>query len=537
MEIFDNSLIFTIILQTVIIVFSLILVYYFYSLYRISRSKNHLEASFDSIEEPLVAIGTDYTIRRANRSYSTLTGYDFSDLIGRHCYTVLKGRDSICTDCKLKKTINSSKRSIIEYTTLERDDDDKILSLSFYPLIGAAKPGAIEHIRDITEMEMMKQQLQDRNTSLSDTNTNLILVQKEMDNELSLARQVQQNLLPQFTPPFPSLTINHIYHPINSVGGDVYDFIKIDDDNLGIFIGDVSGHGLSSAFVGTISKMSLYQHSKKDQSPVQLLEDINHDLMHNVKTVHYLTCFWSIFNKKDGSMSYSRAGHPMPVVQSKNGEIFKLNSKGTFLGILDDAFIEERKFYFEKGDRCFLFTDGIYEVTDEADLSEELIGYSGFCELIKRSASEDIDGAIPYIIKQLKPFQYEDDYTLISMEINADPSEEVLHGFNRHEDIIIVKVPDKDILDAAKLKLATYLKEIDVNENVITNIIKRASQLYTFMDMNSEQISTWQMAYHFREDEITVTFSCADKQTFPKNDIFSLNSDSSAASFTTKYVG
>lgn len=538
MDIIENSLILTIILQTVLIVFSLILVYYFYSLYKISRSKNHLEASFDSIEEPLVAIGTDYTIRRANRSYSNLTGFDFSDLIGKQCYTVLKGRDSVCSDCKLRDTINTSKKTTIDFTTLERNDDDRILSLNFYPLIGAARPGAIEHIRDITELEKMRQKLEDRNTSLSDTNTNLILVQKEMDNELNLARQVQQNLLPQFTPPFPALTINHIYHPIKSVGGDIYDFIQIDDDKLGIFIGDVSGHGLSSAFVGTISKMSLYQHSKKNQSPVKLLEDINYDLMNNVKTVHYLTCFWSIFDRRDGSISYSRAGHPMPVVQSKDGNIYKLNSRGTFLGILDDAFIEERKFYFEKGDRCFLFTDGIYEVTNGSYKEDsELIGYSGFCEIIRETASLNIDGAIPYIRKKLKPFQYEDDYTLVAFEVNTDPTEPPLHGFSRHEDITIVQIYNREVFDIAKTKLEDYLKDRSILEEISTVILKRVNQLYTIMDMNSTQKDSWQLAYNLSEEEIKVAFSCSDPETFSDENVFSLNKDASSASFSSKLVG
>ncbi len=534
MDIIENSLILTIILQTVVIVFSLILVYYFYSLYRISRSKNHLEASFDSIEEPMVAVGSDFTIRRANRSYSTLTGFDFSDLIGKRCYTVLKGRDKVCPDCKLKETINTSKRFSIDLTTLERDDDDRILSLNFYPLIGAARPGAIEHIRDITELEKMRQQLEDRNTSLSDTNTNLILVQKEMDNELNLARQVQQNLLPQFTPPFPALTINHIYHPINSVGGDIYDFIQIDDDNLGIFIGDVSGHGLSSAFVGTISKMSLYQHSKKEQSPVKLLEDINYDLMNNVKTVHYLTCFWSIFNRKDASLSYSRAGHPMPVVQSRDGNIYKLNSRGTFLGILDDAFIEERKFYFEKGDRCFLFTDGIYEVTHDDRQEEEVIGYSGFCELIKETAEYNIDNTIPQIRKKLKSFQYEDDYTLITFQVNVDPTEEVMFGFKRHEDITVARIPKKENFDKSKERLIVYLQDRSVSEEVATVVLKRVNQLYTIMDMNSSNKDSWQFAYHISEEEVKVAFYCSDNDTFSDEDVFKLNKNSSAASFSSR---
>lgn len=535
MNIIGNSLIFTIILQTIVIVFSLILVYYFYSLYRISRSKNHLEASFDSIEEPMVAIGTDYTIRRANRSYSTLTGFDFADLIGKHCYTVLKGRDTICSECKLKNTINTSKRSVIEYTTLERDDDDRILSLNFYPLIGAARPGAIEHIRDITELEKMRQQLEDRNTNLSDTNTNLILVQKEMDNELNLARQVQQNLLPQYTPPFPALTITHTYHPIKSVGGDIYDFIEIDDDKLGIFIGDVSGHGLSSAFVGTISKMSLYQHSKKIQNPVRLLEKINSDLMNNVKTVHYLTCFWSIFNRLDTSLSYSRAGHPMPIVLSKNGEIFKLNSKGTFLGILDDAFMEERRFYFEKGDKCFLFTDGIYEVTESDQDEEEVIGYTGFCKLIEKAASVDTDHVIPHIRKQLKPYKYDDDYTLVVFEINVDPIEKPMHGFKRHEDISIAHIPNRKRFDVALEKLTDYLKNAPLDEESSKVIFKRVNQLFTIMDMNSSKNDSWQMAYHVSANELKVTFLCADNNTFNEEGIFLLNNDASAASFTIKF--
>ena len=104
-----------------------------------------------------------------------------------------------------------------------------------------------------------------------------------------------------------------------------------------------SGHGLSAAFVGTISKMSLYNNSKKEMPVNELLSKVNQDMIDNVHTGHYLTCFWGIFDTRSKKFTYSRAGHPIPVLVKRNGTVIPLKSQGTFLGLLPNSMYEERR--------------------------------------------------------------------------------------------------------------------------------------------------------------------------------------------------
>ena len=95
-----------------------------------------------------------------------------------------------------------------------------------------------------------------------------------------------------------------------------------------------------------------------------LLSSINNDLLNNIHTGHYLTCFWGIFDLEKNTLTFSRAGHPIPVLIKNNGAVIPLKSTGTFIGLISDIQFEQQMVSFEKGDRFYIFTDGIYEVLE-----------------------------------------------------------------------------------------------------------------------------------------------------------------------------
>jgi len=399
----------------------LTLLYRKFPLHLIYKSKIGLQEMFDGIGDPLIVIGTDYTVRRANRAYTKLTGASFSQVLGEKCHMLLRKRSSPCKDCLLKEAIAA--KATVEIAHTEHPLGEGALSIAFSPFDLSDTPDAIsviEHIRDITVLENLKHDLEIKNRSLAHTMKHLREAQQNIRDELQLARHIQQGLLPTAAPTTSHLKIAHTYHPVTDVGGDIYDFISYPSGHLGIFIGDASGHGLSAAFVGTISKMSLYNHGKLEIPVETLVSRINDDLISNVHTGHYLTCFWGIFNFDESTFTYCRAGHPMPIQVKKDGTIIELSTPGTFIGILPGSVFTSATVSFDPGDRFYLFTDGVYEV-DEPDTKGKLslLGYDSFCSLLATCGNISFSKVMPHIRKTLGNYTYEDDYTLIAIEVTG----------------------------------------------------------------------------------------------------------------------
>jgi phosphoserine phosphatase RsbU/P len=412
------------------ILFSLLtagLVILFIALYRrfplhlIYKSKIGLQEMLDGIGDPLIVISSDFTVGRANRAYTALVNKSFSDTVGNKCYTLLRNRTSPCKDCLLKESLAENKT--IEIPRSEHPSGKGVLSITFSPFSVSQSPhetSIIEHLRDITVLENLKHDLEIKNRSLAHTMKHLKEAQQNIHDELQLARHIQQGLLPTAAPATPHLKIAHTYHPVTDVGGDIYDFISYPSGHLGIFIGDASGHGLSAAFVGTISKMSLYNHGKIVIAVEDLVSKINDDLINNIHTGHYLTCFWGIFNFNDNTFTFCRAGHPMPVHIKKDGTIDQLSTAGTFIGILPNSTFTYATAHFEPGDRFYLFTDGIYEVDDpKSEGKHVLLGYDNFIAMLASCRDIPFSKVMPHIRKRLADYTYDDDYTLIAIEATA----------------------------------------------------------------------------------------------------------------------
>ncbi|MBD3393313.1 MAG: SpoIIE family protein phosphatase [Chitinivibrionales bacterium] len=430
-------------LELLLVALGVFLVYRLLLAGKIYRSKRHLESAFDSIEDPLAIVNRGFVLLRVNRAYCQLVEKSFPEVLGRHCYAILRGRDTPCEDCKLKEVLHTERKKYTPRSGHPRAPHRRTISFTFYPFQTkrGSESSVVEHIRDITELEYLKENLEKRNRDLSDTTIVLQRAQAEMKDELALARQVQRSTLPQGAPIVDGLKIDVTYHPIEAVGGDVYDFIPFSDSKTAIFVGDASGHGLPSAFVSTISKMSLYNNTRAEIAPAKLLDRMNHDLLGNIRTTHYLTSVCAVFDTSENSITYARAGHPMPIVIRNTGEVFHLGAIGTFIGILESAAYEQRKFLLRKGDRCYFCTDGIYEVMENGDSASGVLGFKAFSDIVASVNQLPFQDIIPALRDRLARYTYEDDYTLIVVEITEDRPFDIaesLPGFRPNDDLSFI---------------------------------------------------------------------------------------------------
>ena len=412
------------ILLCLILIIALI-VYRRFPVHLIYKSKVGFESMLDAVNEPLAVISEDFRVKRVNKAYVDMTGHSYKASINARCYSLLRGRSSPCVDCRLAETLRQSATHDVEISPHPRTDDGSVtITFSPYamPIKGnTAEICVIEHIRDITALETLKMSLERRNKFLPTLTEKLRDAQRSIREELHVARQIQLGLLPPAVPRVNKMRLDMAYQPVADVGGDLYDFIPFDDNRFGIFIGDASGHGLASSLIGTLSKMSLYNHSKGELSTAELLERMNRDLSAHIHSSHYITCFWGVFDFEKRVISYSRAGHPAQIVLRKNGTIEPLSGSGIFLGITDEAAYEQKEFCFENGDRFFWFTDGIYEVSKKTkgsdDEKSEFLGYDKFIEMVKETAGLPFEDVIGKLRKELAGCDHDDDYTLIVAEI------------------------------------------------------------------------------------------------------------------------
>ena len=395
-----------------------------FPIHLIYKSKRHLEAMFDSMESPVAIIESDFSIKRVNRSYAVLVKKGFLDILDQKCFSVLRGRNSPCEDCKLNQVLHSGKTEI-SGNSPHPHMADGVMEFIFYPF-NKKHHGAgviVEHIRDITQLDRLRRQLQVQYEALEQTTLKLREAWARTEEELKIARQIQLGIMPKQIPEIKGLRIDAMYHSIEEVGGDLYDFILFPGGKLGLFIGDASGHGIASSYIGTISKMLLCNHTKQELAPDVLLKEMNRDLLRNILQGYYLTAFWGIFDPNDNVFTYSRAGHPKPLHISTNQESATLESSGTFIGIIDEPKYEQRSVRLRKGDRLYFFTDGIYEIIGQNKTPEDgILGYRKFLSILEECNKMPFERILPSISEHLSRFTYEDDYTLIVAEVTQDLS-------------------------------------------------------------------------------------------------------------------
>jgi sigma-B regulation protein RsbU (phosphoserine phosphatase) len=196
---------------------------------------------------------------------------------------------------------------------------------------------------------------------------NARLVERErerqrLEQELSIAREIQQALLPQGLQDYPHLAITGIHHPCYEVGGDYFDVYPVPDGRIAILIADVAGKGLGAALLttmlqGALSGMTL------GVEPVKVFNHLNRFLCEHAVVGRYATMFFGLLDA-DGNLEYVRASHPSPLLL-RRGEVSELYKGGSYpVGLLEQATFNADRVRLEPGDTLLLYTDGITEAED-----------------------------------------------------------------------------------------------------------------------------------------------------------------------------
>lgn len=239
----------------------------------------------------------------------------------------------------------------------------------------------------------------------------------QMEQDLDLARSIHFRLLPESLPEIPGLTFATLYVPQDKVGGDLYD-IRRNGDSLEIFVVDVSGHGVSSAFLAAIFRVSM--ESADRSNPAAFLSSMNEIFFDRSFTGFFLTAFYGVLDLRSLTLRFARAGHPHPLLV-RNGQVQEVAGKGGMMGIMRQLVLEDATLQLRKGDRLMVYTDGIpeYQTSDGVLFGEENL-YSVLIE----GQNEPVSRLPTLLLSRLGEFAQdrsaEDDMTMVVFDISSD---------------------------------------------------------------------------------------------------------------------
>lgn len=244
------------------------------------------------------------------------------------------------------------------------------------------------------------------------------LEKQKMEEELELAREIQQNLLPQTLPRYSNFDLAAINMSSKQVGGDYYDVITLDDDRFCVAIADVSGKGAPASLLMANIQAFLQVICRQDLNIVESTALINDLISANTSDGRFITFFWAVINNEEKKMTYVNAGHNHPLL-IRDGEIRKLNKGGMILGVMETTIpYDSETINLQKDDVIVLFTDGISEAMNKEseEFSDERLEENSI-KLSSLSAKEILDGIKNEVTDFTKGAAQSDDITMVIVKV------------------------------------------------------------------------------------------------------------------------
>lgn len=273
------------------------------------------------------------------------------------------------------------------------------------------------HIKTNDEIESLANSFNKMAHDL-EISTAAMIEKEKIEKELDIARDIQMDLLPKEIPDIAGLDIAVSVTPATQVGGDCYDFLKLDDDNHLIYVGDVTGHGVPAGLVVAIANSLFFTLMDYYDNTKDIVIATNKIIKAKTRANMFLTAVLCNWEEKKKEFTYTSAGHEQMVLyKAKDKSVSLCDSGGMALGMLPDisALVKQQTVEFEIGDFLVLYTDGIPEAWKNKD---EMLGMDGFSRYIARqdsskSAQEIHDSIIKMVDDFRGGYEQMDDITLM----------------------------------------------------------------------------------------------------------------------------
>jgi phosphoserine phosphatase RsbU/P len=221
------------------------------------------------------------------------------------------------------------------------------------------------HNHAIHDLELINDELRKAYDDLKAAQAQIIEKEK-IEHELSVARKIQQSILPRQMPDIPGFGFSAIMVPTHAIGGDLFDFVVIDEKHVGLAIADVADKGIPSAIFMALTRSLLRAEALRSLDPSIVLQNVNRVLIDMNTEDMFVTVLYGIVNLETLQFNYVRAGHPSPLVARKNGQLIDPQMQVALpLALFSPVALDIQKIQLQRGDTLLLFTDGITDATDD----------------------------------------------------------------------------------------------------------------------------------------------------------------------------
>ncbi len=304
-----------------------------------------IEDIIDGMQDWVRVISRDGTVLFVNKPMRDGLGYD---AVGRKCFEVL-GRSSPCPNCISSlqgENIPNRKEEII---------NGHVFSVTSSPLKSFESnnvEAVIEVLHDITDLKVLSRELEKQNVQLKE--------------DLSIARKLQCSLLPKQQSVGDNISFSYVYKPCEMIGGDFLDIFEIDQDHVGIYIADVSGHGVAASMLTMFLRAAI---DKSSLSPSKVLTQLYEEFNKNsFEDELYISVFYGIINISDYSISYSNAGLNVSPILFSGNDYKLLRATGIPISNwVDKPEYTEVTQKLSPKDRLLFYTDGIIEIKNNSN--------------------------------------------------------------------------------------------------------------------------------------------------------------------------
>src|SRR5215208_3691392 len=397
------------------------------------RQKEYFEALVLNSPVAIAIIDLDANVVSWNPAAERLFGYTQTQAVGRSIDDLVAGTPEMHAEV-LKYTQQLSSDSRVDAVTRRSRKDGTLVDVELLAVpvtVGGERVGTYAMYHDITDRKRMEEEVRQLNKDLekrvaerSEQLKSAMAKQQEaarerqrIEQELRIARLIQQTLLPKSAPELGGYQIAAYYQPAREVGGDFYDFFEVGDGRLGLVVGDASGKGIPAALVMSNTRSVLRTIAQGgDIAPGQVLAEANEFLCPDIPSNMFVTCFYGILDPSSDTFTYANAGHDLPYLHRK-GEAEELRSRGMPLGLMPSMRYEEKETILQAGESVLFYSDGLVEAHDHEG---RMFGFPRLRTLIAEHDDEE-SSLVDLLMKELYSFtgegwEQEDDITLVTLE-------------------------------------------------------------------------------------------------------------------------
>jgi sigma-B regulation protein RsbU (phosphoserine phosphatase) len=254
--------------------------------------------------------------------------------------------------------------------------------------------------------------------------TQTTAARERIESELKIARRIQMSFLPKAFPPLPGkapVDIAARLEPARQIGGDLYDYFLLSEDQLFFTVGDVSDKGIPAALFMAVTKTLLKGIAEKSLSPSEILDRCNLELCGGNDSMMFVTLFCGILDLRSGLLRYSNAGHEHPFILRRESPPEELCvPEGFLLGVNEEAVYRTMEIELKPGDRLIVYTDGVTEALNSAG---QLYSHDKLIAEFQACGSLSADAIVSRILESVKTFSsgvpQTDDITLLAVSLTG----------------------------------------------------------------------------------------------------------------------